>query len=430
MNYALIVAAGKGNRLKKDIELQSDISGLSTENNSLNSNDNLLPKQFFLLEGKPLWWHAAKAFDNSPLIQGIVLVFSLDYIDLAKEQAKEFKLDFTLPLEFAIGGDKRQESVQNGLNALPKECEIVAIHDAARPFISTAFITKSIEFLSENSQYSGVLPALDVSDTIKIVENNVILSTPIRENLRAVQTPQCFYVGKLLEAHNKIIQENKDITDDASAIEFLGEKVYCLSGEVTNKKITYIEDLKLLEQGRLQEQEGNCMTKKVESISAFGYDVHAYTDESSAKARPFKLGTVPIPTKICIKAHSDGDVLLHALMDALLSLIGGGDIGKHFPDNDPNFDNVSSAILLDKVLTLLMKNDKLITLTHVDITIIAQEPRISPYTAQIHKTLANLLSLPMDKVNIKATTEEKLGFTGELKGIKAVALVSAERQSK
>ncbi len=411
MNYALIVAAGQGNRLN------------FLKNNVISTNyNNIMPKQFIMYKNRPLWWHSAKSFDASSLVSGIVIVFPKNCMDFSQEQVDKYKIDFSLPIILVAGGDTRQESVQNGLNALPKDCLIVAVHDAARPFISTAFITKSIEFLIVNHEkinIKGLVPSLELTDSVKFIENNYILSSPNRERLKTVQTPQIFYKNALIKAHKKVVEENCEITDDASALELIGEKVLCIQGEITNKKITHIEDLKLLEQEKIKD-----------TITAFGYDVHAYCEENSSKARPFKLGTILIPTKIHIKAHSDGDVLLHALMDALLSLIAAGDIGKHFPDNDKSFENISSAILLDKVMNLLLKYEKIITLTHVDITLIAQEPKISPYTSQIQKTLANLLSLEMHQVNIKATTEEKLGFTGEVKGIKAIALVSATRENR
>ncbi len=400
MNFAIIVAAGKGRRLQS-------------------KNPDSLPKQFYKYHDKPLWWHSAQSFNNSPLIEGIIFVFHKDNLDFAKDQVEEYKNDFSVQIHCVAGGERRQDSVRNGLLALPKECKFVAIHDAARPFVTTKLITSCFEFLSKNSDFMGVVPALEVIDTIKVTENDSIVSTPKRKTLRAVQTPQCFQKDIILNAHEKINMENIDVTDDASILEYYNEKVYCIEGELTNKKITHVEDLSLLQE-----------EKMIENITCVGYDVHAYTDETNSKARPMKLGSVPIPTKICIKAHSDGDVLLHALMDGLLSLIAAGDIGKHFPDTNKEFENISSAILLDKVLEMINKHTKIIRLVHVDITIVAQEPRISPHTAQIQKNIAHMLSLPHDCVNIKATTEEKLGFTGDLKGIKATALISATRETR
>lgn len=398
MCYGILLAAGQGRRLVQEAQK---------------------PKQYLPYKGKPLWWHSVNTFQASPQVQGLILVFDEENIEFSKIQLEEYKKDFALPVQVVCGGKRRQDSVKNALDVLPKECKYVAIHDTARPFASTALLTKAIQFLLEHKEYTGVVPSLAVSDTIKIVNNISILSTPKRENLKAVQTPQVFSKEKLIEAHNFLIENKLEVTDDAMALEHIHEKVACIDGEVSNKKITYSEDLNLLEE-----------KKEVEYISTYGYDVHAYTNEFDSKARPFKLATIPIPSSHYIKAHSDGDVLLHALMDALLALASLGDIGTHFPDKDKEYENISSAILLDKVLALLLKEKYSYTLTHIDITLVAQEPKISPFVAQIRKNLANLLLLPLEKISVKATTEEKLGFTGELKGIKAIALVSAMRTDK
>ncbi len=402
MNYAILLAAGLGTRIHKNsANMQNDI----LEN---------LPKQFYPYKGKPLWWHSVEIFMQSPLINGIILVFHKDTLELAKEQLQELSKEISVPFYVTTGGERRQDSVNNGLQLLPKECEMVAIHDTARPFVSTSLVTKSIQYLIDNKEFSGVIPAIEVTDTIKKVESDIVSETLDRSTLKAVQTPQVFIKETLLSAYSEFINSHS-VTDDASLLEMYGKKVACIEGEVSNIKITKKEDLELLKNQSI-----------FEPITAYGYDVHAYIDENSAKARPFKLATIPIQTKICIKAHSDGDTLLHSLIDALLSLIGDGDIGKLFPDTESQYDNISSAIMLDKTLTLLAKHP--ISLTHIDITVIAQEPKISAYTQQMRKTLAHLLSLPIEKINVKATTEEKLGFTGEVKGIKVVSLVSAIRE--
>ncbi len=400
MNYAIILAAGKGSRLQ-------------------NNTKAILPKQFFTYQGKPLWWHCVKAFEKSPLVHALVIVFHEDNYAFAQAQVEEYRADFSLPFILVKGGDSRQESVMNALKSLPSDCSIVAIHDAARPFIKTALITQYIDVLMKNDEISGVIPSLSISDTVKSVNNDFVLSTLPRENIKTVQTPQCFYKDIILNAHNKISENQINITDDAMAIEYIGGKILCVEGDVENKKITYIDDLKLLEQ-----------EEKMQTITTFGYDVHAYVEENHPKARPFKLATVPIISKHFLKAHSDGDVLLHALIDALLSLVSAGDIGTHFPDNSKEFENISSAILLDKTLAILLDRDSSLRLIHIDCTIIAQEPKIAPHTKLIQKTLANLLSLTVEQVSIKATTEEKLGFTGELKGIKVVCVVTANKNNR
>ncbi len=410
--YGILLAAGQGSRLSR----------------SLSSS---LPKQFYHYCDKALWWHSLNAFSLCPSISAIVIVFNEEHFDQACKEVKQYQKDFSLPLYCVKGGKRRQDSVYNALKSLPNNCDMVAIHDTARPFIKTALISKLINTL-KISNSSAVIPSLPLSDTVKEIsefqnhtDNHAIsdisfykvLSSPKRENLRTVQTPQIFYTKSLLKAHENLIKNNIDVTDDAMALELINEDVFCVEGDASNKKITYVEDLALLEE-----------KKEYEYISTQGYDVHAYVDSSDKKARAFKLATVPIPTKISIKAHSDGDVLLHALMDALLALICAGDIGMHFPDKDNTYENISSAILLDKVMQLLIESKQHIILTHIDVTLIAQEPKISPYIVQIRKALAHLLALPLEKVSIKSTTEEKLGFTGDVKGIKASVIVSAKKE--
>ncbi len=419
--YAVILAAGQGRRLSTKTQ-------------------NSQPKQFYLFEEKPLYWHSINAFAQCPFISGIVIVFNEENYERAEKEINAFKKEFSLPIILTKGGLKRQDSVYNGLQSLPKNCDIVFIHDAARPFVKNSLISSLIKYISK-SEFSAVIPSLAVSDTIKEVkgydfenkEKNqknsklyTVLSTPQRDNLRAVQTPQVFCTKTLLKAHKNLIDKHITVTDDAMAIELIDGSILCIEGDSDNKKITYIEDLALINDNKNLKSINNAFSY----ITTQGYDVHAYTTNDDIKARPFKLATVVIPTKICIKAHSDGDVLLHALMDALLALVCAGDIGQHFPDKDKTYENISSAILLDKVLKILSESQYDIELSHIDITLIAQEPKISPYIIQIRKALAHLLLLPLEKVSIKSSTEEKLGFTGELKGIKASVIVSAIKSDK
>ncbi len=410
--YAILLAAGQGSRLAKQ-------------------SQNPLPKQFYSYNSRPLWWHSLNTFSLCPFVKGIVLVVSDEYFEATNKELAIFKKDFSLPIHIVKGGVRRQDSVYNALVSLPKDCDLVLVHDTARPFLKIALISDVINTLI-NTPFSGVIPSLSLSDTIKEVESYTIdvhkenkdnpslykvLSSPLRDKLRAVQTPQAFYKDILLKAHKNLIENKLEVTDDAMALEYIHEDILCIEGDVENKKITYLEDLALIEE-----------KKEIEYITSQGYDVHAYVKEDDKKARAFKLATVPIATKICVKAHSDGDVLLHALMDALLALINAGDIGMHFPDKDNAYDNISSAILLDKVLKLLAESEIKIHLKHIDVTLVAQEPKISPFISQIRKALSHLLSLPIERISIKSTTEEKLGFTGEVKGIKAFVLVTATRE--
>ncbi len=388
--YAIILAAGSGNRMQLEIK-----------------------KQFLKYQNAPLWWQSFKTFYHSPFIHGIILVFPADepcYTKAAEEAAALIREhNYTLPVLFCKGGEERQDSVYNALCTAPSSCSHVLVHDSARPFFTAKLITDLVQKLEDG--HKAVIPSLPLSDTIKEFAvtgdfSKIVTNTPNRNFLRSVQTPQAFSLPELMKAHKLVREEKLSITDDAMAMEELGIPVLLIDGETNNHKITYKEDLKMLEKTSFL------------PVSGYGYDVHKYNGN-----RPFVLGGVALDTDIMIEAHSDGDVLIHALMDALLSCMALGDIGRHFPDTSKEFENISSLILLDKVMQ--MWNKSKLTLTHADLTIICQKPKIAPYTEQIKKNMCRLLGLTEEQINVKATTEEGLGFTGNLQGIKAVALVSA-----
>lgn len=368
-------------------------------------------KQFLPYRGAPLWWHPARAMAASALLHGIVFVFPAGRLDEAKAQALALNAGESLgvPLRFAEGGERRQDSVRHALAVLPDSCEKVLIHDGARPFLRTALVTRLADALHAG-EISGVIPGISVTDTIKETDaSGLVLRTPERDRLRAVQTPQAFFLSELRQAHARADAEGWNVTDDASLMERCGLPVLVVEGDGDNVKITNPQDLALLSE-----------SKPLLPCCGYGYDVHAYGGN-----RPLTLGGVETGGEYLVLAHSDGDVLLHALMDAILGCFAGGDIGRLFPDNDPAFDNVSSSVLLDRVLTLAAEAN--VRLVHVDLTVVAQKPKLAPKADAIRRNVARLLDLPLDHVAFKATTEEKLGFTGELKGIKAVALVTALR---
>ncbi|MDL2266751.1 2-C-methyl-D-erythritol 4-phosphate cytidylyltransferase [Desulfovibrio sp. OttesenSCG-928-G15] len=373
-----------------------------------------VPKQYLLHDGVPLFWHGARVFSRIPAISGLVFVFPPDPASergfdpcalLASLHGRE---PLGMPFVTAVGGERRQDSVANALAVLPGSCDAVLVHDGARPFLDAALVLRVIAPLGPSCP--AVIPGIALSDTVKAVDGaGRVMSTPPRDTLRAVQTPQAFLLAPLREAHERAFAEGRDVTDDAALMEHCGHRVFVVEGDMGNKKITTADDLSLL-----------CAKAAPEFLpcTGFGYDVHRY-----GGTRPFILGGVPIACDILVSAHSDGDVLLHALMDALLGCLGLGDIGSFFPDTDPSFDNISSGILLAEVLEKTRTAG--LRITHVDLTVIAQVPRVAPHRKAIAVNVAKLLGLPEECVAVKATTEERLGFTGEKKGIKAVALVSA-----
>lgn len=390
--WAVIVAAGRGERLL------SATGGVA--------------KQFLEWQGYPLYWASARMFARCARIHGLVFVFPESVLEDERCRVQQLAGDLGLPCRFVAGGARRQDSVRHGLDALPEEADVVLIHDAARPFASAVLAGRVLDGLQSGAV--GVIPVIPVTDTIKVVQDGVVRMTPNRASLAAVQTPQGFAVSVLRAAHYRASTEGWNVTDDAMLLERCGHEVRTVPGEEGNIKITRAEDLSMLER----------VSPSVRMCVGYGYDVHRYVEPDAPKARPMQLGGVAIPCEgLAVQAHSDGDVLLHALMDALLGCLGEGDIGQLFPDSDPVLDNVSSCVLLEAVLE--RARQRRLHIDHVDLTVVAQKPRISPHRDAIRGNVARLLGLSAGQVCVKATTEEQLGFTGQGLGLKAVALVTA-----
>lgn len=363
-------------------------------------------KQFLSCAGRPLYWQSLVAFARSPAVAGVVVVFPADDLETAARELAGL-LDRShpgIPVLTAAGGARRQDSVRNGLAALPREAAQVLIHDAARPFVDAGLIGRVADALAAG--HKAVIPALPVTDTIKQVSGNAVVATLPRDSLAAVQTPQGFDKALLLAAFAHA-GEDFTVTDDASLVEHLGQPVFTVAGTPENMKITHPQDLARLVPAASQPR----------PVTGYGYDVHRYADPArpgKQPARQMKLGGFPILGAPDVLAHSDGDVLLHALTDAILGCVAGGDIGRLFPDSNPDFDNMASGVFLSEAL--LLAKDRGLVITHVDLTVIAQIPKISPHAEAIRVNVAALLALDKSHVNLKATTEEGLGFTGEKKG--------------
>lgn len=389
--HAILLAAGSGSRMARAT--------------------HTVPKQFIEVDGEPLYLRSVRTLAALPELRGIVLV--VPECDIPRCQTELTHAGLSIPWIVVRGGNRRQDSVAAGLAALREwapTAYAVLIHDAARPFASAQLASRVADAL-----YSGavaVIPGVPVVDTIKETTDNTVTRTLERASLRAIQTPQGFLLEPLQKAHATALEKGWDSTDDAMLLEQCGQIVTVVEGEASNIKITNPADLRLLFPSEKKLGPAYC--------TGFGYDVHRY-----GQGRSMKLGGVPIQGAPEVIAHSDGDVLLHALMDAILGCLGLGDIGMLFPDTDPALDGIESGILLAEVLA--RAEEHRVSITHVDCTIIAQIPKISPHREHIRKNLCRLLQLPLDAVSVKATTEEQLGFTGEKKGIKAVAVVSAMR---
>ena len=361
-------------------------------------------KLSFDLGGETVLHRSIRAFAQCPQITELVLVAGKNREFVAQQAA-----DCPKPVQIVVGGATRAESAKNGV--LAAHGELVAVHDAARPFVSAVVITAALEAAA---RCGAAAPAVPVKDTIKAAARGdgktvppdcAVHATPDRSTLYAVQTPQCFDRAAYLAALDELDAEKaRLVTDDCSLFELTGRPVQLTQGDYANLKITTREDLP-----RAEQKEGNDMR------IGHGYDVHRLVE-----GRKLILGGVEVPFEKGLLGHSDADVLAHAVMDAVLGAAALGDIGKHFPDTDEAYRGISSMLLLRHVVALLKAHHARVT--NCDVTIVAQKPKLLPYIPQMRQNVADALELPLARVNIKATTTEKLGFEGEEKGISAQAV--------
>lgn len=376
-NAAIIVAAGRGQRVGGEI-----------------------PKQYLEVGGVPILRRTVEVFLNHPNIDHIQVIIHPDDKNLYDQALNG--LDLPAPI---FGGETRQQSVLNGLEAISdKMPEYVFIHDAARPFLDHKIIDDLIDVVEVSG---AVIPALKVTDTIKYMGTDKIDSTLDRNYLYRAQTPQTFRYKAIFMAHRRF--ENENMTDDSSIAEKSGLKVRIIEGSENNFKITTSEDLKKAEM---------MAAKTYTDIrTGYGVDVHAFD-----KGDHVILGGVKIPHTHSLKGHSDADVALHALTDALLGSLALGDIGDHFPPSDKKWKGVSSDVFLRHAADLIYQQDGVIA--HVDLTIICETPKIGPHREKIRDKISEIIDLDIARVSVKATTTEKLGFTGKGEGIMAQAVAT------
>lgn len=350
-----------------------------------------VPKQFLKIEGKPILVKTASAFSRNSFVDGFFVVTGKDYI----EETEAMVGSLNKYRGVVEGGKERQDSVFNGILAINDEYDYVLVHDGARPYISDEVINRVIEKMIETGTAVAAVP---VKDTIKTIrEDDTFAETLKRDELRGIQTPQGFSVDLLKRAYEKAFAENYYGTDDAVLVERTGHPVHMVLGDYGNIKITTKEDMPM------------------ECRIGTGFDVHKFEE-----GRKLILGGVEVPYEMGLLGHSDADVLVHAIMDALLGAAALGDIGKHFPDTDPQYKGISSLKLLEHVGELLEK--KGYAIGNIDSTIIAQAPKLLPFINNMQKNVAETLKISHNKVNVKATTTEKLGFTGRKEGIAAEAV--------
>jgi len=363
---ALLVAAGSGSRTGGEA-----------------------PKQYRRIGGKAVLAHAIDHLDH-PDIDGVLVVIGAGQ----EERYRDAIGDRALPSP-VIGGATRQQSVRNGLEALDG-AERVLIHDAARPFLPGAVIDRLLEALE---RHDGAVPALPVIDSLARRNGEAVP----REDLILVQTPQAFRLEAIRRAHSS--WSGGEATDDAQVARAAGLSVAFVEGDPALEKLTFDADFRRVEASMLVPRTG------------FGFDVHAF-----AAGEELWLGGVRVPHDKGLKGHSDADVVLHALTDAILGALAAGDIGDHFPPSDPRWRGAASSLFLEHARDLVGRAGGRID--HVDATIICEAPRIGPYREAMRARIAGLLRLAPSRISIKATTTERLGFTGRGEGIAAQAVAS------
>ncbi len=375
---ALVMAAGSGSRL-----------------------GGALPKQYRDLAGQPMLRRTLDGLGACPDLRQIRIVIGAG--QEALYAAATQGLELPPPV---IGGDTRQASVRLGLEALAARPPAqVLVHDAARPFATPTLIGRVREALATDR---AVLPVLPIVDTLKQVgEGGMVRAEVPRDGLGRAQTPQGFDFVTLLEAHRR--HADRDCTDDAGVVALDGVPVLAVAGDEANFKVTTEADLARAERVLAQ--------RPRRWISASGFDVHAF-----AEGRPLVLCGIALPHERGLAGHSDADVALHAITDALLGGIAEGDIGSHFPPSDPRWRDVASARFLAHAAALVQARDGRIE--HVDLTIIGERPKIGPHRETLRASLAALLALDPSRVSVKATTTERLGFCGREEGLAAQATVS------
>jgi 2-C-methyl-D-erythritol 4-phosphate cytidylyltransferase/2-C-methyl-D-erythritol 2,4-cyclodiphosphate synthase len=377
---AIIPAAGSGSRMKTSC-----------------------PKQYLDLAGKPVLIHTVSAFHHNEGIQQIVVVVPSDRVESTRELLRTWQLNSKT--EVVAGGKRRQDSVKAGLDALDSSIDTVLVHDGARPLVTNELINRCHV---SASKHGAAIAAIRVKDTLKKCSpDSSIEKTIDRTNLWQAQTPQAARLPLLRSAFDKV--GDNDVTDEASLLEAAGITVKIVEGSETNIKITRPEDLIIANKIIMQPSADQIRV-------GHGFDAHRL-----AEGRALILGGVKIEHPLGLEGHSDADVVTHALCDALLGALGKGDIGIHFPDSAAEFKNIYSILLLERV-TAQMKTEGY-TIGNADITIVCQSPKLAPHLDKMKEIISKACNTNKQRINIKATTTEKMGYTGRQEGISSHAVV-------
>lgn len=372
----IIAAAGKGTRLGAPV-----------------------PKQYLKIGGEPVILKTLKAFSAMSEVDSIFIVTNEEYMDHCAGIVRDNGL--TKVRDIVKGGKERQDSVYNALQEINRQqpgVVYVLIHDGARPYVSEDVIRNVIKATDEKG---AAVACVAMKNSVRKAGEDGSVSVD-RSEYFSVQTPQGFRKAELIDAYEKAFREGYYGTDDASLVEKAGYKIEVVDGDYQNIKITTKEDLPM------------------ENRVGTGFDVHRF-----AENRKLILGGVDIPYERGLDGHSDADVMVHAVMDALLGAAALGDIGRHFPDTDDTYKGISSLVLLQKVKELLGEN--FYAIGNIDVTIMAQKPKIAPYIDEMISNMADVLKIEKNRINVKGTTTEKLGFIGREEGIAAEAVCSIYR---
>ena len=375
---ALILAAGQGSRAGTDI-----------------------PKQFRQIGGKAVLAHSVEAFARHPAVGAVYLVIGSGQQETVRTMIGDGQVTAIIQ-----GADSRRGSVRAGLEAIAATggADRVLIHDAARPFLSPSMID---QLLAALEQAPGAFPALPVADTLVKSTGNIAGDIVDRSGLYRVQTPQAFHFESIIRAH-RAWDSSREATDDAQMLREAGHDILMVPGDERLEKLTYPQDF-----ARAEAQLASCRTTRV----GMGYDVHRLAADEE-----LWLCGVQVPHDRGLAGHSDADVAIHAIVDAVLGALSEGDIGSHFPPSDPQWRGAASSRFLEYAANRVTERGG--RMEHIDVTIICEAPKIGPHRDAMRQRISKILAISLERVSVKATTTERLGFAGRREGIAAQAVAT------
>lgn len=371
-----------------------------------------MPKQFLSLKGRPVIEWSLSAFQSCEEVEGIILVVPEDFAEETRKRLVEEKLTDKVIATIA-GGRLRQDSVARGLNALPEDAEWVAVHDAVRPFVTPQLIRATFT-LAFNA--GAAVPTVAIHDTlVQVDEDNLLVRAISREAVRRSQTPQIFHAEILADAHEKAAREGLIFNDDATLVAYYDHQVATFTHYGENRKITTAQDLEKITMQKL--------AKGSRIRCGQGFDAHPLEE-----GRQMKLAGVLFKEDKGSASRSDGDVICHAVCDALLGAATLGDIGRHFPSSDPAYEGVSGLVLLEE--TAQMVRAKGYEIVYIDCTFIGERPRVASRREEMSENLAQALSVDTDCISVKGASTKGLGFVGRGEGVSAIAMATLQIQEE